>query len=215
MITGLSADLLPHRQWAVSKWFYANRLWYYHRPGTDEEIIASPRFYQLVDPELRDLCHLLNEAGLRTMPSCQGHSYPRERFENIWRELERELPQITGEGLIVRDCETDREFLFRDPGYRLPWEEFEDFYHAAGEHQGVGYIGILVPSERAELGKMISAVGENEDLEIREDKRVGRLFGGRLFHVMVRSPDPLVRAIRWRGITEYFESLLMSSAHQK
>ena len=27
---------------------------------------------------------------MRTTPSCQGHTYPKERFERIWEELKRE-----------------------------------------------------------------------------------------------------------------------------
>src|SRR4051812_37377333 len=122
-IQGLRADIVPHRRWPVSKWFYANPLWYYHRPGTDEEINATRKFYQLVDPDLRQLCHLLNSAGLRTCPSCQGHFYERNRFENIWTELTREQDEIRDGGLVVKDSETDKEFLFKDKNYALPWND--------------------------------------------------------------------------------------------
>src|SRR5690242_19227618 len=85
-ITGLSAAIVPHRMWAVSRWFYANPIWYYHRLSAAHEICAGGKFYQLVDEELRELCRLLNEAGVRTTPSCQGHTYPKQRFERIWEE---------------------------------------------------------------------------------------------------------------------------------
>src|SRR5690242_14472195 len=106
-ISDLSAGLLPHRQWAISRWFYANPIWYYHRRSSVHEIRLGGRFYQLIDPALRDVCRLLNDAGARTMPSCEGHSYPRERFEQIWEELRREEPLIRGHGLVVKDCEND------------------------------------------------------------------------------------------------------------
>src|SRR6185312_8182997 len=141
-ITSLSADLLPHRDWAVSRWFYANPIWYYHRRSAAHEIRPSGKFYQLVDPLLRDVCHLLNDAGLRTTPSCEGHSYPRERFERIWEELKREEPLIRGEGLTVKDSENDEAFLFRQGDYQIPWASFDDFYREASAHQNVGYLGI-------------------------------------------------------------------------
>ena len=42
------------------------------------------------------------DAGLQTTPSCQGHFYPRDRFEKIWDELKREEPLITDGGLVVK-----------------------------------------------------------------------------------------------------------------
>src|ERR1043165_1765844 len=97
-ISGLKADIVPHRQWPVSKWFYANELWYYHRLGTDEEVVTGRKFYKLVDEDLRELCHVLPEAGLQTTPSCQGHFCDRSCFEKIWQELVREAVAIRGEG---------------------------------------------------------------------------------------------------------------------
>src|SRR5438067_13857656 len=127
-ISGLRAGLVPHHEWAISRWFYANPIWYYHRRSAAHEICASGRFYQLVDPDLRDVCRLLNDAGIRTTPSCQGHSYPRERFETIWAELKREEEPARGPGLVVKDCENDQPYLFRDPDYLVPSASFEDFY---------------------------------------------------------------------------------------
>src|SRR2546422_11748574 len=85
-ITGLKADIVPHRQWPVSKWFYANELWYYHRLGTDEEVVAGRKFYRLVDEDFRERCHMLNAAGLLTKRECHGHFYEKKRFEFIWVE---------------------------------------------------------------------------------------------------------------------------------
>lgn len=44
----------------------------------------------------------------------------RERFERIWTELNREAPQICDDGLVVRDCESDRPYLFRESGWHVP-----------------------------------------------------------------------------------------------
>src|SRR5437667_5783792 len=147
-IDGLRADIVPHHQWAISKWYYANPLWYYHRRRTDEEIVTDRKFYQLVDPELRQICHLLNEAGLHTTPSCQGHFYEKQRFEHVWETLTREQSLIRADGLIVKDSETDHEFLFRRPNYSFPWKHFDDFYKQAAAHQGIGYLGVLVPPDK-------------------------------------------------------------------
>lgn len=154
-ISGLRADLAPHHEWATRRWFYANPIWYYHRQCAAHEIRAGGRFYQLVDPALREVCRLLNDAGLRTTPSCQGHSYPRLRFEQIWAELTREAPAIRGDGLIVRDCENDEPYLFREADWEVPWRSFAAFYDEAAAHQTEGYLGIIVaPGMRHLAGEL-------------------------------------------------------------
>lgn len=209
MISGLSADLLPHREWAISRWFYANPIWYYHRRSADHEICPSGRFYQLVDPELREVCRLLNDAGARTTPSCQGHSYPRERFERIWEELQREAPLIRTEGLVVKDCENDEAYLFRQSDYHVPWRGFEDFYREAAAHQNVGYLGILVADDCPELADRIEVSGyATPAARVRSDEPIGALLGGALFEVRVETTDPMTRAAEWRAFTKYISELL-------
>src|SRR5688572_10757104 len=131
LIRGLEAGFVPHRQWPLRKWYYANPLWFYHEAIAADEMIPSPKFYELVDPELRDLCRGLHAAGLHTTPSCQGHFYEKERFERIWAELEIERTKINGGGLEVKDSETQEAFVFQDSGFALPWNSFEAFYAEA------------------------------------------------------------------------------------
>lgn len=209
VISGLSAGLLPHRQWAVSRWFYANPIWYYHRRSAVHEIRPGGRFYQLVDSELREVCRLLNDAGARTTPSCQGHSYPRERFERIWVELKREEPLIAGDGLIVKDCENDEAYCFREAEYRVPWRSFETFYRDAAAHQNVGYLGILVPPDRPELARRLGKCEyATRSARLQPDEPIGALLGGHLFEVRVEHTDPAIRAAEWRAFTNYISQTL-------
>ncbi len=202
VLDDLQVDLLPHRQWAVSKWFYANPLWYYHRAGTDEQVVLNRRFYQLVDPDLRELCGLLNAQGLHTTPSCQGHFYLRDRFERIWEELRREAAAITAEGLVVKDSETQTPFLFRRGDYALPWNDFEAFHAQANEHQGTGYLGILLPPERQSVqARLCEAVGESRTFHMEADSQAGARLGGMLLHIFVKAPDPEVRRAAWAEVT--------------
>lgn len=208
-ISGLRADLVPHREWAVSRWFYANPIWYYHRRSAVHEIRPNGRFYQLVDPELRDVCRLLNDAGARTTPSCQGHSYPRMRFQRIWEELLREEPLIREAGLAVKDSESDESYLFRESDYQVPWPSFEHFYREAASHQNVGYLGILVPDDYAELARRLRE-GEytTAAARLRDDEEIGALLGGTLFEVRVETTDPTARAAEWRAFTNYISRVL-------
>jgi len=201
-INGLRADLVPHRQWAVSKWFYANYLWYYHRLGTDEEVRTGRNFYKLVDEQLRELCHLLHEAGVHTTPSCQGHFYKKEHFEKVWEELTREAALIRNLGLKVTDSETQKDFLFLDWQYGLPWETFETFHDQAGAQQGVGYLGMIVPSEREDLrDRMEAATFCDSTAEITHDRILSRLLHGEVYNIFVRAAGPGERDRKWKMIT--------------
>jgi hypothetical protein len=167
----------------------------------------------LIDPDLRDVCRLLNDAGARTTPSCQGHSYPPERFERIWDELQREVPLIRGVGLEVKDCENDEAFLFRQPDYRIPWRSFEDFYREATAHQNVGYLGVLVPHDRPDLAERFRRTGYSTPAtRLRPDDQLGPLLGGTLFEIRVDTPDPTTRAAEWRALTNYI-SRILAPAH--
>ncbi len=208
-ITGLRADIVPHWQWATRKWFDAEPLWYYHRAGTDEEIVANRKFYQLVDPDLRELCRLLNDHGLHTTPSCQGHFYPRDRFERIWEQLTREAPRIAGEGLVVKDSETDRQFLFRESGFVLPWDSFDSFYAQAADHQGTGYLGIVVPEDRPGLiSQLCGLSGKRGIISMGFDERISQALDGRLYNIVVRPANDDERIRGWSQITHDFDLLL-------
>jgi len=210
-ITGLRAGIVPHREWPLCKWYYANPHWYYSRRGNAGEIVANRRFYQLVDPDLRPVCHLLNTAGLQTTPSCQGHFFERSRFETIWAVLSREQDLIRTGGLIVKDSETDREALFQDPQYQLPWNDFDAFYAQAGEHQGTGYLGILVPPERIDLADRFRQNYRTEAAELSEDRELGDELGGQMFQLKLRTTGPAQRSEEWRRFTEWVRDLLKGS----
>jgi len=208
-MTGLRADLAPHRQWALCRWFYANPVWYYWRPSATHELDTRGRFFELVDPDLRELCRTLNEAGIRTTPSCQGHSYLRERFERIWEVLKGEEELIRTPGLEVKDSENQKPYLFRDPAYRIPWESFEAFYRDAAGHQGVGYIGLIIPEAMEQMIDRVRAEKyASVSATIAEDDDLSRRLGGTVFSVTVNTPDPQTRSIEWQGLTEYIRRSL-------
>ncbi|GMU23372.1 MAG: hypothetical protein AMXMBFR13_34500 [Phycisphaerae bacterium] len=208
-VAGLSAGLAPHREWALRKWFYASPLWYYHRRGTTPELNENRQFYRLVDPDLRELVHLLLDAGLQTTPSCQGHFYPRERFERIWDHLQREQAMIRSEGCEVRDSETDQPFLFLDFAYRLPWNKFDDFYREAAAHQSRGYLGVLAPADSCALARFIAQPYASSRARIEPDEELSELIQRPMFHIEVDPHTPEERSREWAAITAYVKGLLV------
>jgi hypothetical protein len=209
VIDGLSAVLLPHRQWVLRKWFYASPLWFYHRAGTLEELNTNRTFYRLVDEDLRELCRILNEAGLHTTPSCQGHVYGREHFRNVWDELRNEEPLIQRPGLLVKDSETDQPYLFREPGYHLPWPDFENFHAEAAAHQSQGYLGVLITSERDQLRSLLQRDRySTERSSICFDAELSTKLNVALFNMMVEAREPVERRREWAALTAYIANLL-------
>lgn len=202
ILTNLEAGFVPHRLWPLRKWYYANPLWFYHEPYAADDMIPSPTFYELVDPELRDLCRGLHRAGLHTTPSCQGHFYGRDRFLLIWDELVRERQKIRAGGLIVEDSETQQEYRFEDRQFALPWDSFEEFHEEASAQQSVGYIGILVPPERLELLDSLERLpGRSREMTVEFDDEIGGRLGASLLAIRVRPVSPEARSRIWQRIT--------------
>jgi hypothetical protein len=210
-IDGLRAELVPHCSWAQKRWFYASPIWFYHRRRRrDEPLVANRRFYELVDPDLRELCHLFLRHGLVTTPSCQGHFYERPRFERIWDELSMEIEQIRGkEGLVVTDCETDRKYRFRDENFELPWKDKDAFCAEAMAHQATGYLGSLVPPERQELiDRLERAAYENEKARFMREEQLSRELNATFFAFTIHADDPTERMELWRIATERIKRVL-------
>jgi hypothetical protein len=208
-MSDLRADLVPHHEWAIRRWFYANPIWYYHRRSAQHEICAGGRFYQLVDPELRELCQVLNDAGIRTTPSCAGHSYPRSRFEQIWQELSREAPLIRTTGLVVKDSENDRPYLFHQSDYELPWPGFDAFYREAGAHQDIGYLGLILPPRAHGLTPdLADSLRDDPRIEIRREAILDAPLKGDVVSIIVNTADPQPRRMAWGRVTDEARQLL-------
>lgn len=208
-IDNLRADFAPHREWPVRKWYFANPIWFYHKPCDCDDMIASQAFYKLVDPELCDICKGLHDAGLHTTPSCEGHFYARDRFEKVWAELKREEPKIRDGGLVVKDSETDQELLFHEPSYQLPWPSFDDFYAAADAQQGVGCLGIIIPKDRGDLVERLRKIERNEELvKASFDDEIGRRLNANLFAIETHPRTAQQVHEIWRRLTHEVLALI-------
>lgn len=214
IITTLRADIVPHREMAIRKWYTASRLWYYHRRSMPSELQITEQLYQMIDPDLQDLCRLLHEHDIRTTPSCQGHFYDREYFREVWDELEREESAIQSEGLPIVDSESGREFTFRAETFELPWLCFEDFFAEASARQTQGYLGILLPRNRHGLVcQLHNHPYRTQRAWIRFDGELSCALGGSLFGITVQSHNPGERMQLWRNVKEYMQTILAELEH--
>ena len=213
ILTGLDPGIIPQRAFPLRRWFYANPLWYYHTPATQHRLRTDAQFYELVDPALRELCQVLLAAGLCTTPSCQGHFYPRQRFERVWDELSREADSIRDSGLVVHDSETDCPYQFQSPQYQLPWPDFAAFLDQAFPHQNHGYIGIAVPTDRQRLVKQLQSDRyQSPPVRIEPDQDLSVALEQPIFSVYVDAKSPEERDAAWQDVTRYVKSILSAAA---
>ena len=209
VVVGLQSGLVPMREFPLRKWYYASKLWYYHEPALEHRLRPNSKFYELVDPALRELCALVLQAGLSTIPSCEGHFYPRDHFAVIWAELERELPLIRGRGLPVRDAESDELYLFRNGEFALPWTDFETFYARVSAYQCQGYIGVVVPDRHADLFTRLSqSAFHSRAAHIAFDHELTQQLEQPVFSVQVTPESPRERDAAWAEVTAHFRALL-------
>lgn len=211
-IQGLEARLVAGREFPLRKWFYASRAWYYHLPATQHRLRVDRQFFELVDVALRPLCKLVLEAGLCTTPSCQGHFFGREHYADVWPRITREQDAVRSAGLLVRDCEDEKQYRWRDPKFALPWQTFDAFHDDVSRVQSRGFIGIAVPPEQRRL---IATLQENPYADgsgrVAADDELTAVIGQPIFCATVDAQTPLERDLAWRAITAYFAVVLVNS----
>lgn len=206
----LETGLIPRQQFARRRWYHASNLWYYHRPGPLPKLQLNDRFYEIVDPDIRELCKLLHERGLGTAPSCSGHFHKKAYFVEVWEQLQREADQIRSTGLVVQDCETQQNILFQNPSHQLPWELFPDFREDLRNSQKGGYLGIIFRNdingvrEQFERDNLFesNAAYEAEDPDAKGDW---------ILHIMVDAPTPDDLTRQWDAVTRHMTQMLQTA----
>ncbi len=203
-VHGLSSAIVPHRRWWQRTWFQAiGGTRYYHRPGFRRAFAPGERFYEGVDPDLRELCKALVERGLRTAPSCQGHFHDRAYFEQRWDELRHEADAITRDGLVVLDAQSSRRHLFRDRHYSVAWGTFEAFFRQSLRHQSTGYLGVFVPRHELSVYRRLRRLATRQSIAaFTFDRRAERIARAHLLHILVHPRDEQDGERRWRWLTE-------------
>jgi hypothetical protein len=197
------------REFPLRTWYSSSSAWYYHQPGRDRHINATRRFYRQIDRDLRELCHLLHEAGIITTPSCSGHWHERSHFENIWDSLKRQEHLIKTTGLDVTESESGRTHRFRSTEYHLPWSRLAEFYDQTVRQQSSGYIGVLIPRHRVDLCcRLHRQPYRTKRARIAFDGQLSCILDGSLFAIGVEAPDAGTNTSEWKAITEHVRDLL-------
>ena len=139
----LSNNLVPHKDFHKGYWYKSPNLnWYYFKEEKRVNQLPSDNtFIKSVDKALQPLTKFLHSNNIITTPSCSGHIYSEEYFNDVFDKLEKDSYIIKDKGLKVKNIETGEEFLFIDKNYKLPYTK-EEFINSAVEYTKKGVIGI-------------------------------------------------------------------------
>jgi len=148
MLSRISPALIPHQQFHLGAWLLPvnDPHWYYFLPKENPNQITNPAFIESVDPPLKNLVEYLHQNGIRTTPSCSGHFRSKETYRSLYDLLLKDKEQIRTEGLLLKDIETNKEILFLDKDYYLPWTR-TDFLNEVMDYQHHGVIGMHIENE--------------------------------------------------------------------
>ncbi len=208
----LETGLIPRRSFICRRWYHASNLWYYHRPEPAPQPRLDRRFYELIDDDIRDLCRHLHNHGIGTTPSCSGHFHAKAHFLEIWAELQHEADQIRTTGLVVEDCQTRQQLLFRNPSHKLPWGSFHEFRQDVRANQSGGYLGVIFRNDIDGIREQFShdnLFERNAAYEAREPDAQGNW----LLHIMVDASTPDALTLQWNLVDRHLRQLL-HTAHR-
>jgi len=141
-----SPDFVPHEIFHKYSWVKPEESeWYYSiKRNSPIEIPRSRKFYDTLDDELREGVEILHRKGIPTTPSCSGHFNPDSFYSKIHKSLCSEETDIRERGIRLKDPETNKSHIYKDPNYRIPWDQ-KSFLEISREHGKKGIIGIMDP----------------------------------------------------------------------
>ncbi len=214
MVSNLAAGLVPLNEFPLRRWYYVETAagrprWYYHARALEHRLRDGPRFYELIDPPLRELCRIVLRAGLFTTPSCAGHFHLPEHYRAVWSDLWRDAAAVRAAGLVVTDSENGAGWAFRNAAYELPWRDCDAFCEEVMAHQNEGYIGVIVPAERRQAAARLQAWDvANPAVRIVFENELSRLFDQQTFGVYTWTRTPTERDAVWAEVTARLRRLL-------
>lgn len=145
----LSPELIPHSEFHACAWYLPleRQDWYYYNKQQNRNVIKNADFIDSVDPPLKELVKFLHGKKIKTTPSCAGHHIGEKSFEKIYDDLKKDEKEIRNAGLKVKNIETGKVFLYKDPSYKLPWGK-KQFVKEVSIYQQKGVLGIHLRNKK-------------------------------------------------------------------
>jgi hypothetical protein len=195
----ITPDLIPHSEFHQGVWLLPVKGagWYYFMRKKNPNTIGNKTFLKSVDGPLRELVRFLHQRKIKTTPSCAGHHISDNGFKKIYRALVRDQEQIRNAGLELKDIESGKTFIYRNPHYHLPWSMSTFIKRMAG-YQKKGVIGIKLGRNKRFREKMMSLQIPNTT--IAENNSV----------LLIITRNDQKRSARevWKKVTEHIKSIV-------
>ena len=145
----ITPNFIPHDQFHKGSWLLPidRPNWYYFKKQKNGNTISNNDFTTSVDGPLRELVKYLHKRGIKTTPSCSGHHIHEKNFEKIYSSLKEDKRDIRNEGLVLKDCETGKIYIYMNKNYLLPWSK-KIFLKIVMLYQKEGVIGIKLRNKK-------------------------------------------------------------------
>jgi hypothetical protein len=145
----ITPDLIPHKNFHKGKWLLPIKRpnWYYFKKGKNKNTISNTSFLHSIDKPLKELVKFLHKKGIKTTPSCAGHHISEKNFEKIYTSLKKDKKDIRKNGLLFKDCETGKIYIYKNKNYILPWTK-KKFLSNVMNYQKQGVIGLKLKNKK-------------------------------------------------------------------
>src|ERR1700740_84695 len=145
----ISPELIPHEQFHTGIWLQSEERpsWYYFTKRKSTNKISNKKFDKSLDKPLKEIVLFLHKQGIKTTPSCAGHTKTRAEFKKIYQELKKDEQLIKTKGLHLKNVETAKVYFCYDQNYELPWSK-DEFLKKIMTYQKHGVLGIRLGNRK-------------------------------------------------------------------
>lgn len=140
----LNVDLIPHRDFHKGFWLQTQKSpWYlFYQKPRKYFLPKDKSFYKTVDESLLPIVKLLHSKNIPTTPSCSGHIMSPKHYFDLYDTIESTIDFIQGDGVVLHNSETGKNFYYKNKNYILPWHK-EEFVDLMDGYQKKGVIGFV------------------------------------------------------------------------
>lgn len=137
------SDLVNHLDFHKGYWFKSNISdWYYFKEQERPYNIPKYFNYTLLDRNLLSLVVLLHKKNIPTTPSCSGHILTEDYFIELYQKIKIEEQLIRGNGLLLKNVETQDTLLYKDKNYKFIYPQ-HSFIKLTSSYSKQGVLGVL------------------------------------------------------------------------
>jgi hypothetical protein len=142
----ITPDFISHKHFHKGEWLKPidKGSWYYFKPSKRVFSTDLPKnFYKTLDEKFKKIVPYLHNHDIPTTPSCTGHFKDSDVFNNIYDDLKYQKSMIRDNGIVLKDPETEKNYMYHYPNYELPWGR-DFFIEKSNIYQRKGCLGLII-----------------------------------------------------------------------